>query len=91
LPCLDENGLVILDNSDWLPATSFFLRNAGLIEIDFSGPVPGNNISQTTSFFLTRGFDFRPAETGQPSMPVGGRPYNWEKSLAGQLVEQARD
>ncbi|HEX6284904.1 MAG TPA: class I SAM-dependent methyltransferase [Pyrinomonadaceae bacterium] len=90
LPHLDENGLIILDNSDWLPATSLFLRRAGLIEVDFSGPVPGSNSCQTTSFFLTRGFDFRSANGRQPSVPIGGKPYNWEESLERQLIDQAR-
>ena len=27
-----SNGLIILDNSDWLPATALFLRRAGLIK-----------------------------------------------------------
>lgn len=53
LPLLAENGLMILDNSDWLPATAGYLRQAGLMEIDLSGPVPGNEYCQTTSFFLT--------------------------------------
>lgn len=90
LPHLDANGLVILDNSDWLPATSLFLRNAGLIEVDFSGAVPGSNSCQTTSFFLTRGFDFRSANARQPLMPIGGKPYNWEKSLEQQLAGKTR-
>ena len=88
LPHLDPNGLIILDNSDWLPASAMFLRQANLIEVDFSGPVPGNNHNQTTSFFFTRGFDFRPAGNRQPSMPVGGRPDNWEKFLEQELLNE---
>ena len=86
LPHLDSNGLIILDNSDWLPATSRFLREANLIEVDLNGPVPGNNYAQTTSFFLTREFDFRPAGPRQPATPVGGRPDNWEKGLEQELL-----
>src|SRR5215211_2787797 len=59
LPHLDPNGLIILDNSDWLPASTLFLRRAGLIEVDFSGPAPGSSHSQTTSFFFTREFNFQ--------------------------------
>ncbi len=90
LPHLDSNGLIILDNSDWLPASAMFLRQAELIEVDLSGPVPGNNHSQTTSFFLARGFNFRPASARQPKMPVGGRPDNWEKNLEAELLKQVR-
>jgi hypothetical protein len=88
LPHLDSNGLIILDNSDWLPASALFLRQAGLIEVDFSGPVPGSRHNQTTSFFFSREFNFQPAGSRQPKMPVGGRPDNWEKSLEAQLLKQ---
>ena len=88
LPHLESNGLIILDNSDWLPASALFLRKAGLIEVDFSGPVPGNKHSQTTSFFLTRDFDFQPAGCRQPRLPIGGRPDNWERKLEAELLAQ---
>lgn len=91
LPHLDANGLVILDNSDWLPASAMFLRQAGLIEVDLSGPVPGNNYSQTTSFFFTREFDFQPASQRQPRIPIGGKPDNWETVLEQELLEQSTD
>jgi methyltransferase family protein len=88
LPHLDSNGLIILDNSDWLPASALFLRRAGLIEVDLSGPVPGNNHTQTTSFFLTREFNFHPAGSRQPRLPIGGRPDNWEKKLEAELLAE---
>jgi hypothetical protein len=87
LPHLDPNGLIILDNSDWLPASALFLRKAGLIEVDLSGPVPGNIHHQTTSFFLAREFNFQPAGTRQPAMPVGGKADNWEKVLEQELLQ----
>ena len=90
LPHLDSNGLTILDNSDWLPATAMFLRQANMIEVDLSGPVPGNNHTQTTSFFFTREFDFRSAGPRQPAIPVGGKPDNWEKVLEQELLKQDR-
>ena len=90
LPHLDVNGLIILDNSDWLPATAMFLRDANLIEVDFNGPVPGNIHPQTTSFFFTREFNFRPAGPRQPLAPVGGKPDNWEKVLEEELLKQDR-
>jgi hypothetical protein len=90
LPHLNPNGLIVLDNSDWLPATAQFLRQANLIEVDLNGAVPGNGYTQTTSFFFTRQFDFRPAGPRQPAMPVGGRPDNWEKGLEQELLEAGR-
>ena len=88
LPHLDDNGLVILDNSDWLPATAMFLRQAGLIEVDLSGPAPGNEYHQTTSFFFTRQFDFAPAGPRRPLIPVGGQMMNWEPSLEREMWEK---
>lgn len=82
---LAANGLIILDNSDWLPATARYLRRAGLIEVDLSGPAPGNEYSQTTSFFFKRGFDFQPVGPRQPLAPVGGRIDNWEAALELEL------
>jgi hypothetical protein len=90
LPHLDPNGLIILDNSDWLPATALFLREANLIQVDLNGPVPGNSDTQTTSFFFTREFNFRPAGPRQPLMPVGGRPDNWERALEQELLNHDR-
>ena len=87
LPHLDDNGLVILDNSDWLPATAMFLRQSGLIEVDLSGPVPGNDNHQTTSFFFTRQFDFKSAGPRQPLPPIGGNVMNWEAGLEQELLE----
>ena len=87
---LDSNGLIILDNSDWLPATAMFLREANLIEVDLNGAVPGNSQTQTTSFFFTREFNFRPAGSRQPARPVGGKPDNWEKGLEQELLRQGR-
>lgn len=89
LPHLDDNGLVILDNSDWLPATAMFLREAGLIEVDLSGPVPGNEHHQTTSFFFTRQFNFKSAGPRQPLPPVGSKLMNWEASLEQEMLEDA--
>ena len=88
LPHLDKNGLVILDNSEWLPATAMFLRESGLIQVDLSGPAPGNVHYQTTSFFFTRDFDFPPAGIRQPLTPLGGRANNWESKLEQQLLRE---
>jgi len=73
---LSPHGMMIVDNSDWLPATCLYLRRAGLIQVDFSGFVPGNPHTQTTSFFLTPEFNF---EHRQKIIPVGGTGYNWER------------
>ena len=84
LPHLKPGGMVILDNSDWCPATCLFLRESGLIQIDFSGFVPGNNCAQTTSFFLSPGFSF---QHNQRVLPIGGTGHNWEKALEQELLD----
>jgi hypothetical protein len=88
LPHLDPNGLIILDNSDWLPATALFLRQSDLIQVDLNGAVPGNTNTQSTSFFFTRQFNFQSTGPRQPLTPVGGRPDNWEKVLEQELLAQ---
>jgi hypothetical protein len=84
MPHLSDEGLMILDNSDWLPVTAGFLRQSGLIEVDLSGLKPGRDYSQTTSFFFSRGFNFQPSGR-QPLAPVGGRIDNWETALEEEL------
>lgn len=75
---LKAGGLIILDNSDWLPASSKLLRDEGLLEIDMTGPGPVNRYMWTTSLFFHRLFDF-PARTQRRPMPgIGGVDQNWE-------------
>jgi len=69
---LNETGMIILDNSDWYRNTAKQLRNEGLIEIDMHGLGPLNSYTWTTSFFLTKQFDFRALNDFQPFRPIGG-------------------
>lgn len=64
--CLAPGGLIILDNSDWHPLTAEFLRNSGLIQIDFTGFGPINYYAWTTSIFLHRDFNLKAASGHQP-------------------------
>lgn len=52
---LAAGGLIVLDNSDWLPNTAKLLRERGFTQIDFSGPGPINAYLWCTSLFF-RGF-----------------------------------
>jgi hypothetical protein len=75
---LNQGGLIILDNSDWLPASSRFLRDSGLLEVDMTGPGPVNRYMWTTSLFFHRMFDF-PSNTQRRPMPgIGGVDQIWE-------------
>lgn len=49
---LTEGGMIILDNSDWYPESSRFLRENGFFQIDFSGFGPINAYCWTTSIFI---------------------------------------
>jgi hypothetical protein len=59
---LKPSGLIVLDNSDWLPKTAASLRGAGLIQVDFHGLGPINDYPWCTSLFFAREFVNRPRD-----------------------------
>ena len=73
---LKDGGMIILDNSDWHPKTSEFLRSRNLIEVDFSGFGPINGYTWTTSLFLSRDFAFKPLCGVQPVHSIGSLKQN---------------
>lgn len=79
---LRPGGLIVLDNSDWLPESSRHLRASGLLEVDMTGFAPINDYTCTTSFYFHRAFDFDPLADRQPVAGVGALPYNWERTRA---------
>lgn len=82
LRCLRKGGLIILDNSDWLPESSHALRTAGLLEVDMTGFTPINDYTSTTSFYFDRAFNFAPRQDRQPVPGTGALPYTWEPRSA---------
>jgi Methyltransferase domain len=76
---LREGGLVILDNSDWLPESSNLLRDSGLLEVDFTGFAPICGHVQTTSLYFQRAFNVRPSTGRQPMPGHGARLEVWER------------
>jgi len=69
--CSCEGYMIVLDNSDWYPGISRFLREVmGLIQVDFHGFGPINGYTWTTSIFLSRNFNFR--FKGKRSPLIGG-------------------
>ncbi|MGH9307724.1 MAG: class I SAM-dependent methyltransferase, partial [Vicinamibacterales bacterium] len=66
LECLRPGGLIILDNSDWLPRSARLLRGTGLLQVDMSGFIPLGGHTQTTSFFFDRTCELRPRDGRQP-------------------------
>jgi hypothetical protein len=75
---LRPGGMVILDNSDWLPESARTLRDADLIQVDMTGFVPIGGHTQTTSFFLHREFRWQPRGDRQPLPGPGALPNVWE-------------
>jgi hypothetical protein len=75
---LNNGGLIILDNADYLPLSTNLLREKGLLEVDMSGPGPDSGQMWTTSMFFHREFDF-PSKTDRRPMPgIGAVDQNWE-------------
>jgi hypothetical protein len=79
---LRAGGLIILDNSDWLPESARVLRESGLLQVDMSGfaPIAGN--TQTTSFFFERSCALEPKGGRQPQPSVAAVSKNWETAPA---------
>lgn len=81
IECLRPGGLIILDNSDWLPESSRVLRESGLIQVDMTGFVPINGNTQTTSLFFHREFVTKPKGSRLPQPGPGATNKNWERML----------
>jgi predicted O-methyltransferase YrrM len=78
---LREGGLVILDNSDWLPESARLLRDSTLLEVDMTGFAPICGHVQTTSLFFDRRFNVQPLGDRQPMPGIGSRDANWERAF----------
>jgi hypothetical protein len=72
LPHLQPGGLLIIDNSDWLPETCRQLRELGFMEIDFSGLGSLNDAAETTSLFFKSDLRIVPAHAIHPGPCIGG-------------------
>ena len=69
---LNNDGFIILDNSDWYPKSAAFLREKGFFEIDMHGLGPINNYTWTTSFFFKTKTNLISKQSRQPSLSLGG-------------------
>lgn len=77
LPFLAEHGLLILDNSDWYGELCEWLRDQGLMQIDFHGFGPVNDYTWCTSIFIRQ----------QCAVPHRG--CEWAPEVYGNLVQTA--
>ncbi len=78
-PRLADDGVIILDNSDWLPRVTRFLRDSGLIQVDMAGFGPINRYTWTTSLFLSRSVRIEPRLDRLPAPGTGSKilPDTW--------------
>jgi hypothetical protein len=85
---LDKGGVIILDNSDWLPHSAAFLRSTGLIQVDMTGFAPMNAHTSTTSLFLDKEFSLTTKGNIQPVPGIGALPFDYETlpELSGKHV-----
>jgi predicted O-methyltransferase YrrM len=74
---LNSGGFIILDNSDLWPESAATLRNADLIQVDFTGLAPLSCHWHTTSIFFSRQYSIRPAKGHQPHRSVAQPAKPW--------------
>lgn len=74
---LAPGGMIILDDAPFYPEAAAAFRDAGLIEVDFSGYSPLEDNFQTTSLFLDRAFDFPRRTQTSPAFPFGSPHFKW--------------
>lgn len=67
---LTENGIIVVDNTDWYPNTAFMLRNNGFTQLDFYGFSPNNSFPSITSLFYKNDYLLRQRNELHPV--VGG-------------------
>ncbi|HKT80019.1 MAG TPA: class I SAM-dependent methyltransferase [Vicinamibacterales bacterium] len=87
---LRPGGFIILDNADWLPESTRFLREQNLLQVDMTGFAPICGHVQTTSFFFDRAFQTLPLQGRLPNPGRGAKPYNWEATppdVPGDAIE----
>ncbi|HMJ63978.1 MAG TPA: class I SAM-dependent methyltransferase [Candidatus Binatia bacterium] len=85
LPFLEKGGMIILDNSDWHPKTAALLREADLIQIDFTGFGPVNSYTSTTSLFLHRAVRITPGSSRLPEPGIGSIIQDRDAHITGQV------
>ena len=70
---ISDEGIIVLDNSEWYPNACALLREHGFMQVDFSGFSPINAFTSCTSLFVKNVEAFRHRQTEQEWTPIGGR------------------
>ena len=78
IPALRPGGMIILDNATYLPHACAVLREAGLIEVRFSGFFPLGACTSTTAFYLRRDFSIPRRSPSQGLHAIGTPDVAWE-------------
>ena len=70
---IKEDGMIIIDNSDWFENSTKFIRDKlDFIQIDFYGFRPSKHNTSVTSIFFSRKSNFKTITKKQPSFAIGG-------------------
>ena len=75
---LAPGGFIILDNSDQCQKACAVLRDAGLVQIDFTGFAPGGGYAQSTSIFFRESFRFRSRGIYRPELSPAQANRPWQ-------------
>ena len=78
---LAPGGIIILDNSNWLPKTAAFLRDQGYLQVDFTGFGPAGVWTWTTSVYFDRTCHLAPKRGLQPVPGLGSVHHEPEESV----------
>lgn len=74
LPHLAEGGFLIFDNADWHERTCLWLREQGLMQIDFHGFGPFNDYTWCTAIFIRAESAFSHSQQPWPTGIYGSLP-----------------
>lgn len=70
---IKEDGVIIVDNSDWFENSTKLIRDSlDFIQIDFYGFRPSKSNTSVTSLFLSRKVNLKTITPKQPNFAIGG-------------------
>ena len=71
---IKDDGLIILDNSDWYPNTAKLIKESlDWIQVDFYGIRPTKADTSVTSLFFSRKSNLKSKTGRQPNLALGGK------------------
>lgn len=74
---IKPHGIIIVDNSEWLPNCCTLLRQKGFSQYDFCGFTPLNSFTAMTSVFVRGEIVFPYKEKPAHWVPVGGKALDY--------------